>query len=306
MRLWLIRKYWNKFMKSLLIKFIILIFSGVLISCEFIKMKDEDALHSKSKPIARAHDKHLYLEDLEGLVPMNMAYEDSIQRVERYINNWAKKQLLIEEASKKIEFDEAEIERKILDYRYSLMGYEYQTYYISNNLATKVEESEIVDYYKENIDNFALKQNIIRGVYLKVPKGAPRTGDIKSLLVTSDPNDFEELKSYSLSFATEYQLYDSVWMVFDDVVKNSPLAEIPNKVQFLKNNNYIETSDKDYLYFLKIKEYRISDNTSPLEYVRDDIRNIIINKRKVELANKLEEEVYEKALENNEFEIFNK
>lgn len=292
-------------MTRLLNNLLILSFFVTISSCEFIKMKDETSMIPQSKPIARAHDKYLYLEDLEGLVPANMTYEDSVQRVERYINNWAKKQLLIEEASKKIEFDEAEIERKILDYRYSLMGYEYQTYFISNNLETQVEEQEIIDFYNENIDNFALKQNIIRGVYLKVPKGAPRTDNIKRLLVSSDLNDFEELKSYSLSFATEYQLYDSVWMVFDDVVKNSPLAEIPNKVQFLQNNNYTETSDKDYLYFLKIKEYRISDNTSPLEYVRDDIKKIIINKRKVELANKLEEEVYEKALENNEFEVFN-
>lgn len=292
-------------MKRLLNNLFILCFFAAISSCEFIKMKDEKSMAAKSKPIARAHDKYLYLEDLEGLIPVNMAYEDSIQRVERYINNWAKKQLLIAEASKKIEFDEAEIERKILDYRYSLMGYEYQTYFISNNLRTEVEENEIIKFYNENIDNFALKQNIIRGVYLKVPKGAPRTDNIKSLLLSSDSKNFEELKSYSLSFATEYQLYDSVWMVFDDVVKNSPLAEIPNKVQFLQNNNYVETSDKDYLYFLKIKEYRISDNTSPLEYVRDDIKKIIINKRKVELANKLEEEVYEKALENNEFEVYN-
>lgn len=299
------RRCSKRFMKSLLTKIYILLLTAGLFSCEFIKMKKEDDLRAESKPIARAHDKYLYQEDLEGLVPPNMSGDDSIQRVERYIDNWAKKQLLIEEASKKIEFDEAEIERKILDYRYSLMGYEYQTYFINNNLNTEVTEEQIKEYYNENIDNFTLKQNIIRGVYLKVPNGAPKTSNIKSLLMSTDPSDFEELKSYGLSFAIEYQLYDSVWMVFDDVVKNSPMAEIPNKVQFLQNNNFIETSDKDYLYFLRIKEYRISDNTSPLEYVRDDIKNIIINKRKVELAKMLEEEVYEKALKNNEFEIFN-
>ena len=284
---------------------VFLLVLSILSSCNFVRMKDEDEINGNRKIVARAHDKYLYAEDLEGIVPANMPAQDSIQRVERYINNWARKQLLIREAGQKIEFDEAEIERKILDYRYSLMGYEYQTFYINQHLDTEVSEEEIADYYQENIDNFALKQNIIRGVYLKVPKGAPRTGQLKKLLTSTDSADFEELKSYSLSFATAYQLYDSVWMVFDDVVKNSPLAEIPNKVQFLQNNNFIETSDDTYLYFLKIREYRISDNTSPLEYVKENIRNIIINKRKVELANRLEEEVYENALEQNEFEIFN-
>lgn len=276
----------------------------LLSSCELIQMKEDAELEDTRKAVARAHDKFLYLKDIEGLIPPNMSPEDSVQRVERYINNWAKKQLLIKEAAQKIEFDEADIERKILDYRYSLMGYEYQSYFINQNLDTEVSDEEIQQFYEENLDNFALKQNIIRGMYLKVPKGAPRTDQIKKLLLSSSPSDFEELKSYSLSFATEYQLYDSVWMVFDDVVKNSPMAEIPNKVQFLKSNKFVETSDDDFLYFLNIEEYKISDNISPLEYVKDDIRNIIINKRKVDLATKLEEEVYDKALENNEFEIY--
>ena len=46
-----------------------------------------------------------------------------------------------------------------------------------------------------------------------------------------------------------------------------------------------------------MNEYRISDNVSPLEFVTDEIKNIILNKRKVELAKKLEDEVYESALE---------
>jgi hypothetical protein len=87
-------------------------------------------------------------------------------------------------------------------------------------------------------------------------------------------------------------------------VKNSPLAEIPNKIQFLKTNPYYQTSDDNYLYFLKVVEYRISDNISPLEFVKDDIRNIILNKRKVELAKKLEDEVYNNAVSEKEFEVY--
>jgi hypothetical protein len=81
------------------------------------------------------------------------------------------------------------------------------------------------------------------------------------------------------------------------------LADIPNKVQFLRNYSYYETSDENYLYFLKVDAYRISDNLSPLEFVRDDIKNILLNKRKVELVRKLEDEVYTAAQRNKEFEI---
>lgn len=283
-----------------------LVVSAMVSGCDLIKMKeDPQESGSTGDPVARVGEQYLYSDDLEGIASSGMSKEDSTERAQRFVNNWIRKQLLIQEAATKIEFDEAEIERKMLDYRYSLMGYEYQSYYVNQNLDTEVTDEEIEKYYQENIDNFILKQNIIRGKFIKLPKGAPKTKKVKSLLLSSREEDKEELNSYSLSYATQYQLDDSVWMVFDEVIKNSPLAEIPNKVQFLKNQNYIEQSDDQYLYFLKIEEYRISDNVSPLEFVKEGIKNIIINKRKVELARQLEEDVYERATKNQEFEIYN-
>ena len=66
-----------------------------------------------------------------------------------------------------------------------------------------------------------------------------------------------------------------------------------------------EDSNEENLYFLRIKEYKISDQISPLEFVRNDIKQIILNKRKVAIANQLEEEVFEKAKSSNKYEIYN-
>lgn len=286
-------------------------FSGIFCiilagGCDLIKMKEDvSSADEKRKAVARVGDQYLYEDDLEGIAYEGMAAEDSTERTRVFINNWIRKQLLIQEASTKIEFDEAEIERKILDYRYSLMGYEYQSYYINENLNTDVSDEEIQAYYDNNIDNFILKQNIIRSKFIKLPTEAPRLNKVRSLLYSSREKDAEELNSYCLSFAAAYELNDSIWMTFDEVVKNSPLAEIPNKVQFLRNNKYIESKDDQFKYYLKIEEYRISDNISPIEFVREDIRNIIINKRKVELAQQLEENIYESAKKNDGFEIYN-
>ena len=205
---------------------------------------------------------------------------------------------------KTININEAELQRKVLDYRYSLIGFEFQNFYIKQHLIDSISESEIQKYYQEHLDNFILKQNIIQGTYLKVPKGAPRTNRVKDLIFSQKEKDKNELKSYCLSFSSAYHLYDSSWMEFDKLVVNSPLAEIPNKIQFLKSYNYYETTDNEFLYFLKIEAYKISDNVSPVEFVKGDIKNIILNKRKVELARKLEEEVYENASKRKDFEVF--
>jgi hypothetical protein len=276
-------------------------------ACDFIKFKSgENDKEYRQKPVARVHDSYLYPEDLEGLIPLGMSREDSIARTESYVNNWMRKQLLIHEASTRIEIDEAEIERKILEYRYSLIGYEYQTYYINQNLDREVSDGEIQEYYQKNLDNFVLKQNIVRGRFISVPKGAPRTNQLPKLIKSNKPADLEELRSYCLSFATAYHLEDTVWVNFDEVIKTTPLAEIPNKVQFLRNNKYVENSDSDNEYYLRIDEYKKSDDISPLEVVREQIITIIINKRKIELAKQLEQEVYERASKNNDFEIYSK
>ena len=194
----------------------------------------------------------MYKDELIGIVAPGTPPDDSARLVEAYINSWIRKQLLIQEASRKIDINEAQVERKILDYRYSIIAYEYQTFYVKQNLDTAVSNDEIEKYYKANIDNFILKQNIVQGTFIKVPKNAPRTDKIKELIYSTREKDENELKSYCLSFSAAYHISESKWMVFDDLVKNSPLAEIPNKIQFLKSNPYFETSDDNYLYFLKV------------------------------------------------------
>jgi hypothetical protein len=287
--------------------FIIGAIAFFLTGCDFIKMRSGTSKEDENRqPVARVNNAFLYKDELAGIVPVNAAKEDSAAWLEAYIESWIRKQLLIQEATRKININEAEVERKILDYRYSIIAYEYQSYYIKQNLDTMVSAPEIEAYYKDNIDNFILKQNIIRASFLKVPKNAPNTKKIKEWLFSSDEGSKTDLKSFCLSFSVAYHISDSSWMIFDELVRNSPLVEIPNKVQFLKMNPYYETEDENYLYYLKVDEYRISDNVSPLEFVRDEITNIILNKRKVELAKKLEDEVYNHALERKEFEIISR
>lgn len=285
---------------------VLLLVLVVVSACDLIKMKgslsDSDA---NRKPVARVNDTYLYQDELTGFVPPGTSAQDSTARIVAYVNSWIRKQLLIQEATRKINIDEAEVDRKILDYRYSIIAYEYQTFYIKENLDTVVSKEEIEAYYKANIDNFILKQNIVQATFIKVPENAPRTNRIKELIFSRQEKEEKELKSYCLSFSAAYHISDSSWTVFDELVRNSPLAEIPNKIQFLKSNPYYETSADGYLYFLKVDQYRISDNISPLEFVKEDIRNIILNKRKVELAKQLEDEVYHEAENDKEFEIYN-
>jgi len=274
-------------------------------SCDLVKVKDEAGQTEDARqPVARVHNNYLYASEITGIVSANTSVEDSTNLMNAYTNNWIRKQLLIDEASAKIDFDEAEIQRKILDYRYSLIAYEYKAYYINLHLDKEVSKAEIQKYYEQNQDNFPLKQNIIRGKFIRVPKDAPNSTKIRTLIYSTREDKMEELRAYCFNYALMYSLEDSVWINFDDIIKNTPLAEIPNKVDFLKRTKYTESSDETSKYYLLIKEYKKTDDIAPMEIVQDQIINIIINKRKVELARNLEKEVYDKAVESNSFEIY--
>ena len=288
---------------------LLLIFFLLFSSCDIINFKDKETGlkfndNPNIKPIARAHDQYLYLNDLQGLIPPDISKTDSVNLIQRYVKSWINKQLVISEASDKLNLDEVEIERKVLDYRYALMIHEYQKLYINEKLEKEVTPGEVEDYYNHNKDNFHLRQNIIKCRYVKLAKEAPKIDVFKRLFLSDNEKQVEELKSYCYQYATTFHL-DSTWVNFDDVIENTPMETIDNKIQFLRKTGYYETSDDNYQYFLRISDYKISDEISPLEWVYDDIIRIIINKRKVELAKELEEGIYERAVQNNDFEIFN-
>ena len=272
----------------------------------FLQFKNQEADEGViRRPVARVYENYLYEQDLEGIVDENATPEDSASLVGRYVDTWVKKQLLLAEAASQMDIDEAELERKILDYRYALIVYEFEKNYVAQEIDNDVDEDEIEEYYQAHQENFELKQNIIKGVYAKVPQEAPRVGRLRKLFQGElDDDAREEIRSYCLSFASAYSLDDSTWYNFEEIIANTPLVSIPNKVQFLQKNEFIETSDDIYVYFVKVQDYKISDQISPLEFVKDDIVKIITNQRKVALTQQLEEDIYRDAKKNNEFEVY--
>ena len=127
---------------------------------------------------------------------------------------------------------------------------------------------------------------------------------MKRLIQSSKEKDIISLQKLCFSSATNFTLVDSIWINYDDLVKGSPFAETPNTVQFLRNRKYAEAADESFKYYLKISEYKKTDDIAPLDVVKDQIVDIIINRRKVALAESLEKEIYNEAKKQNAFEIY--
>jgi len=71
----------------------------------------------------------------------------------------------------------------------------------------------------------------------------------------------------------------------------------------LKNKSFFETNDSLFTYLIRINEYKTIESSAPASLVQDKIRNLILNKRKSELINRMQQQIFEEALKNKEFEI---
>jgi hypothetical protein len=278
-----------------------LLFLFILInaSCQYFQPKEE----VQEKVIARSGNEQLTASNMKGLIPTNLSDADSAIFVEKFVNDWIKKQLMISRAQEAIDFNEAKIQKKVLDYQYALMVHEYERKYIDANLNENVSDQEISEYYQQKSENFILRQNLAKLVYFKIPSSAPRISRFRRTL-KDYPKDTTEIWEYANEFATKAFIEDSVWIKFDEVLLETPLKEVSDKTNFLKRNSSIEVSDADFIYFLRIFEYKVIGEIAPLEFIKESIVDIIVNKRKIELKKELEKNIYEEAEKTNAFEIY--
>ena len=272
---------------------IILVF---ICACSSNKKNEEHA-------IARVYNSFLYVKDLQGVIPNNVSGKDSILLVNEYIDGWIKQQLLINQAEKNLQDVQKDFTKQLEDYKNSLTIYRYETELIKQSLDTNVSDNEITEYYTKNKDNFELKENIVKVIYVKVPQSSPL--NIARLYIKSDKEaDKKKLQDFCHKYAVNYYLEDGNWLLFNDILKEIPINTY-NQEEYLKNNRLIEIKDSTYIYLLNIKGFMIKESLSPLSFEKGNIRDIIINKRKLKLIETMQNDVYNKALKKGDFEIIN-
>jgi hypothetical protein len=254
-------------------------------------------------PVARVYDKYLYEEDIRLLISPGTSHADSASLAKNHIENWIRKNVILHKAENNLSDSQKEVERQMLEYRNSLITFIYEKELINQQLDTLIDEAEIELYYNENKRNFELKDNIVKVVYLKTKKNAPKLKLVKKWIRSGKEKDRLKLEEYCYQFASDFNLDDETWMLFDDLLKKTPI-KTHDKESFLRHNKYVEVQDSTDIYLIYIWSRQIRDSISPLSFVTDDIRNLIINKRKLELINEMENDAYQQALMNGDFEIY--
>lgn len=277
----------------------ILILCLLATSCDFFKSTDNRT------PIARVNDAYLYKEDLENVVPKGASKEDSTLLVNAYVNRWARRLLLMDGALVNLsEEKQNEFSKLVRQYKNDLYTKAYLEGLVKKNIDTVVHSNEAKVFYEANKESFKLNDDLLQFRYISLPLNPIDLDTIKNRFKRFEPKDKRYLDSISVQFKS-YSLNDSIWIKYSQVVEKIPAVTIENKSQLLKKTNFLQLKDSLNLYLMQVNDIRLQNDYAPLDYVSTSIKQIVINKRKLELIKQLENDITKDAIKNNQFQIYN-
>ncbi len=254
-------------------------------------------------PVARAYEQQLLWSHLRQMVPLGSTPEDSAALAQGFIRNWLRQQTILHKAERNLGPIQGDIESQLRDYHNSLVIFAYEQALVEQKLDTVVDPAEIEAYHTRNAANFELKDNILRIRWFKL-----REDDRKTL---------KRLEDHFLSKSDERMGEVEHWLaergipIIDRSGTWTNSAELRNEVPILFSGSGPEgpklgrsvLRDSGTTWFVDILEHRSKESAAPLELVQQDIRSIIINQRKLQLIERMREDLYLEALEQKDIEV---
>ena len=252
------------------------------------------------KAVAKVGDKYLYFSEMSDIFPKGCSKDDSMALAKLYIDNWVKTRLLLKKAELNLSKEQLDISEEIETYRTSLLIYKYEEQLLREKLDTTALDSEIKSYYEANIANFSSDEHVVKAVYIKLPANAPEIWNVRRWIMSSREKDVQDLTDYCQRQAASFGFFDDEWVQWAKI-------ELPQKEDATRQLAYyerIEQHDGEFIYLTRIKDKRAPGDTAPLVFVKNKVKSIIINKRKLKFISELEQNIYNDALSKNQFEIF--
>jgi len=273
--------------------------SFAFVSCDGLFKKDEE-----KKVIARVGESFLYEDNLAPLITENMTKGDSASFAVNYINNWASKQLLLSKA--KINLSEeklAEYNALVDDYRTELYTSVYKEALVAQATDSVITDEQLNAFYENAKENFKLKERIARIRFVALPKGFLNQDEVGKRLKRFKKDDVSYLDSIGVQF-TKLNFNDSIWVRYTRIFEEIPPINPDNANKYLKNSQFFELEDSIGVYLGKIEETKDVNDIAPLSFIKPTIEQVLLSRRKMDYLRKLETELLDEAIKDNEFEVF--
>lgn len=224
--------------------------------------------------------------------------EDWKTFIESWTMNEAYRQELIESDEKRSEI----VSLKGKNFEGELSRFYLEEREIKKKLDTIITERELKDYYSKNKDQFSLQDYLVKALYIKIPKGIEVESKLKESYMLKNDKDLSKVNSYAKLYAEDFYFDDAQWIYFNDLVKDIPLKGY-NRENLILNRTKTYFSDQEYTFFVNIFDFRVKDEVPPFDFLKDQIREIILAKRISVLREKIEDEIKQRVNKKHDIQI---
>ncbi len=252
--------------------------------------------------LARVDNLTFLQSDLESKLPVGLSKTDSAAMAQQLIRDWVLEKALLALAENNLPAEQKDVQRQLEEYKNSLLVYAYERAFINQKLDTIVTDSEAQTYYDNNLENFRLRSSIMKMRFVKMSADAPKLRDVERWLQSDDEDNFDKLYEHCRTYAENFFFDQDSWLYLEEVLKEVPLptADFDN---FFKQAAYYSFRSEEYMYFIRIYDYKLKGDVAPYSLEKKKVRDLILNRRKTELISKMREDIVQEGTEKGQIFI---
>ncbi|WP_157111359.1 hypothetical protein [Nonlabens spongiae] len=238
---------------------------------------------------------YLLKSDILQLLPENYTKEDSLRIVDSYVKNWMLNTALYENALNNIPEERQEQIDELVDrYKIELYTQEYLKELTIQNLDTSISKASIKQYYSDKSEEFRLNEDLMQLIYVKVDPVYGDLSDLKKMLSKRDSISRVQLDSLKLAFK-DYILNDSLWLKKSTVFEKIDPINASNEQDYIVRKKFSQFKDSTGIYMMYVSDVLERGAIAPLSFIEPSIRQIILNRKKLEFKKELEKDLLQDA-----------
>lgn len=282
---------------SLLIKSFLLILFLFSVSCNQFKV-------SKEEVIARVGSVYLYRTDLEKELDLFINKDDSILKTRNFIDQWARNQIILQQAKINLNLEEIESLDALIDqYKIDLYSNTYKQTVLNKSIDTIISVQELDSFLIQNQSIFKLNSPLYQVRYIQLPHDNVDVNEIKRSFQRFNTEDVYFLDSLSFQF-TNHILVDSVWINKSNLLSEISFLNQENLNEYIKKSQFFEIEDSLGVYLFFVKNHLMKGDIPPNEVLSPTIKNIILNQRKLKFNKQFEKDILHDAIKSKTYEIY--
>lgn len=244
--------------------------------------------------IARVGESVLRRSELD-VVTAGHSGEDSLCMAEKYVDQWVRREVKMQEAARMLAEEAAEIDKMVEAYRTSLMTNRLEQNYLAGKLDTLITDEVVEEYFASHRKDFVMDRTILKGRIVRLPAKYRQSVKLFGLMGSKSKEKQQDFLDLCRKNNFDLHTFDS-WVDFSEFLSYLPVRRDKNYDYLLSGGEIRQMADADSKYFIEITDVLRKGEPAPLERVEAMVRRLLYNRRRGEIVDSYNDSLYNAAL----------